>query len=257
VIDSAGGMKVLAGGDITVDGGGNIIITPETASSGIVFNMGTGSDATLFEANPLGNNFSIRPNADGIGNLVVGQTSAPLDARWANIVIKSKESQDFYSYYDADHYSRIQMASGAASGYMALAVKDGSTHLRTIKFDADPTFGVFRPEPSQTTNLGDSTYLWNQGWFGDYLIAYGGIHVGGSSDPGTDNLIVDGATAITGAFGCNAAIPQTEYSSGGALNYSYVSTDGAYGFKDHATKMEVVDLLVAIRAALVANGIMS
>jgi hypothetical protein len=32
----------------------------------------------------------------------------------------------------------------------------------------------------------------------DYLVAMGGVHVGGTSDPGTDNLIVDGDLTVSG-----------------------------------------------------------
>ena len=34
----------------------------------------------------------------------------------------------------------------------------------------------------------------------DYMYALGGLHVGGSGDPGTDNLRVDGTAAIGGNF---------------------------------------------------------
>ena len=40
----------------------------------------------------------------------------------------------------------------------------------------------------------------------DYLLALGGIHVGGTSDPGTDNLIVDGTTLATGKITSTAGI---------------------------------------------------
>lgn len=39
-------------------------------------------------------------------------------------------------------------------------------------------------------------YVTGQTYVSDYLRADGGIHVGGSSDPGTDNLIVDGKVGI-------------------------------------------------------------
>ena len=37
----------------------------------------------------------------------------------------------------------------------------------------------------------------------DYITALGGIHIGGASDPGTDNLIVDGLTTLTGNLDAN------------------------------------------------------
>lgn len=60
--------------------------------------------------------------------------------------------------------------------------------------------------------------------------------------------------AVTGAFGCNAAAVQTAFASGGALN-AYVT--GAFGLDSDANMNAMFDLVVAVRAALVANGIMS
>ena len=70
----------------------------------------------------------------------------------------------------------------------------------------------------------------------------------------TDNVGVGGTLAVTGGFGCNAAAVQTAYASGGALN-SY--TTGAYGLNSDANMSALHAMVVAIRAALVANGIMS
>ncbi len=82
----------------------------------------------------------------------------------------------------------------------------------------------------------------------------GGLHVGGDSDAGDNNLLVDGTGVITGGFGCNSKTAQTAYASGGALS-AYVT--GAYGYDTAAHAQEIHTLLVNIRAALVANGIMS
>lgn len=86
------------------------------------------------------------------------------------------------------------------------------------------------------------------------LLALVGCHVGGTSDPGDNNLLVDGTGTITGAFGCNGATAQTAYASGGAL--AAYST-GDFGFDTEAHASALYAMVVAIRAALVANGIMS
>lgn len=70
----------------------------------------------------------------------------------------------------------------------------------------------------------------------------------------TGNTVVAGTGTITGAFGCNAATAQTAYASGGALA-SYVT--GAFGLDSDAHMQAMFDLVVKLRAALVANGIMS
>jgi hypothetical protein len=86
------------------------------------------------------------------------------------------------------------------------------------------------------------------------LCINGGLHVGGDSDAGDNNLLVDGTGTITGGFGCNAATAQTAYASGGALA-GYVT--GAFGLDSDAHMQGLFDLVTKIRAALVANGIMS
>jgi len=83
---------------------------------------------------------------------------------------------------------------------------------------------------------------------GKHVVINNGLHVGGTSDPGDNNLIVDGA------FGCNAAAAQTAYASGGALA-AYAT--GAYGLNSDVNMSALHALVVKMRAALVANGIMS
>lgn len=59
---------------------------------------------------------------------------------------------------------------------------------------------------------------------------------------------------VTKGFGCNGSAPQTAVASGGTLN-PYAA--GTNGFDTAANAQAIHDLLVNIRAALVANGIMS
>ena len=66
---------------------------------------------------------------------------------------------------------------------------------------------------------------------------------------------ITGGTIAIGAFGANGTSPQTAYASGGAVA-STPSTLVAYGYTQ--TQADgIVTLLNNIRAALVANGIMS
>lgn len=86
------------------------------------------------------------------------------------------------------------------------------------------------------------------------LCINGGLHVGGDSDAGDNNLLVDGTGTITGGFGCNAKTAQTSYASGGALAAYAAGTNGL----DSGANMSALHaMVVSIRAALVANGIMS
>ncbi|MFA6165382.1 MAG: hypothetical protein WC700_02115 [Gemmatimonadaceae bacterium] len=79
---------------------------------------------------------------------------------------------------------------------------------------------------------------------------------------GTDALTINAAQAATfaaaltvvGSFGCNTKAAQTAYASGGALA-AYGA--GANGFDSGANAAALHAMVVSIRAALVANGIMS
>ena len=91
------------------------------------------------------------------------------------------------------------------------------------------------------------------------LVATGTLDVTGAATLAS-TLAVTGAVTVactltvTGAFGCNAASAQTAVASGGALS-AYVT--GAFGLNSDANAEAMFDLVVAMRAALVANGIMS
>jgi len=63
-----------------------------------------------------------------------------------------------------------------------------------------------------------------------------------------------GTLAVTGGFGCNGQAAQTAYASGGAL-VAYAT--GAFGLDSDANMSALHALVVAMRAALVADGIMS
>ena len=51
------------------------------------------------------------------------------------------------------------------------------------------TYGIYTP---------NNLYVGTNVQVNDYLVALGGIHVGGTSDPGTDNLVVDGDVSVGG-----------------------------------------------------------
>jgi hypothetical protein len=70
---------------------------------------------------------------------------------------------------------------------------------------------------------------------------------------GADILTTDDSLQVALGFGCNSKTPQTAYASGGAVTTSA----GAYGFASDAERSNLTALVTNIRAALVANGIMS
>lgn len=143
--------------------------------------------------------------------------------------------------------------------------------------------GDIIPTIDDTYNIGSATKEWKNLYIDgiatiDSLIAdTADINAGtidntaiGASTPAAGNFStvnIDGGTidgtaignSATGAckvaaFGCNAAAVQTSYASGGALA-GYVT--GAFGLDSDAHMTALYDLVVKIRAALVANGIMS
>lgn len=62
---------------------------------------------------------------------------------------------------------------------------------------------------------------------------------------------------VTETFGCNGATPQTAYVSGGEKSGTPTSGLLAYGFVSEAEMNDFITMCKNIRAALVANGIMS
>lgn len=68
---------------------------------------------------------------------------------------------------------------------------------------------------------------------------------------------VTGAMTVTTGFGCNAAAPQVAAASGGAVVATAATNVSPFGFATAAQADGIRVLLNNIRAALVANGIMS
>ena len=60
---------------------------------------------------------------------------------------------------------------------------------------------------------------------GNYITALGGIHVGGTSDPGTDNLVVDGNVTTGGSYTYSSA--RTRYMTIGAVEFRYTGRDAS------------------------------
>lgn len=71
------------------------------------------------------------------------------------------------------------------------------------------------------------------------------------------NTSVTGAATVSGAFGCNGASAKTSHASGGAVSSTAATNAAPYGYTTAAQADGIVTLLNNIRAALVANGIMS
>jgi hypothetical protein len=96
-----------------------------------------------------------------------------------------------------------------------------------------------------TFSVGDTTLT-------DVLHISGGGNVGIGMSP-TYTLDITGNLRCSTGFGCNSKTPQTAYASGGDITPGA----GAFGADSAVNFAAMVTLVKNMRAALVANGIMS
>lgn len=92
---------------------------------------------------------------------------------------------------------------------------------------------------------------------GRYRIYDGTSSVERFSVSQSGNTSVTGSATVSGAFGCNGASAKTSHASGGAVSSTAATNAAPYGYTTAAQADGIVTLLNNIRAALVANGIMS
>lgn len=129
--------------------------------------------------------------------------------------------------------------------------------------------GYNTPSAANSNSDGDKTVLYNAATLklamgiesGALWFQAGGSGTSGHKWYGTTggntlqmSLNASSALTVVGAFGCNGATARTAAASGGALN-AYGA--GANGLDSGANMSALHALVVAMRAALVANGIMS
>lgn len=73
----------------------------------------------------------------------------------------------------------------------------------------------------------------------------------------TQSVTFSGSIDGNGAFGCNGATPQTSATAGAAVATTASTQTTPYGYTTQAQADDIVTRLNEIRAALVANGIMT
>jgi hypothetical protein len=128
-------------------------------------------------------------------------------------------------------------------------IADGSTPLETA---------------TQCTYLGAYIRASADARANEIVVGYGAIGAGSNTATlGNTSItftvlrgaVAAGSSLVTsGGFGCNTKTAQAAYASGGAL--AAYST-GAFGLDSDAHMSSLHAMVVSIRAALVANGIMS
>lgn len=144
--------------------------------------------------------------------------------------------------------------SNAGSDLNIIAYNDAGSAIGTALTIARSTMAAAFAGILSTTDATDATSATAAA-----LKSAGGIAaVKGQWIGGTSRLVgavqMDSTLTVTGAFGCNGQAAQTAYASGGALA-GYAT--GAFGLDSDANMSALHALVVAMRAVLVANGIMS
>jgi hypothetical protein len=158
---AAGKFTTLeATGAVTV-GGTAIQLGPNSASTSTVVDLGGGSSypSTLNAAH-----WSSFAGANG-GAGIVG----------SNVYFTTSGAA-------AQHYTH------ASLGYAGIGFLSGTTTV----------YGATGATTANSSLTGLATIDPSKAAFGGYLTTVGGVHVGGTSDPGTDNLLVDGTGTFTG-----------------------------------------------------------
>lgn len=185
---------------------------------------------------------------------VVTLTAQPiLSSLTASQAVFTDASKGLVSVATTGTGNVVRAGSPTITGTAIIAGITYSTALGSLTAYATP--GAFTQTlSSQFASTVSGATLMGYGTTGDVTL---------KNRAGTDALIVTsntvnvqlkGTATVTGAFGCNAAAAQTAYASGGALN-AYVT--GAFGLDSDANMSALHALVVKIRAALVADGIMS
>jgi len=173
---------------------------------------------------------------------------------------------------------RIATSYTATGGLFCDGVRVATTltmnaaNTQASHLSVGPGATIITPGTGITVALASSVYLVNPSVTvngADTVTAAATLYIKDPPTAGSSNyaLWVDGGIArldgdvdargtltVTGGFGCNSKTAQTAYASGGALA-AYAA--GANGLSSGAEMSALHALVVKLRAALVANGIMS
>lgn len=142
----------------------------------------------------------------------------------------------------------------------AIKIAPGTTGSKFLYFGSTPgdnASGItFYEASNSTTNWEVGTNITVSGAYQFIPSTTGGgtTYTTSVCDIATTGVTITGTHTVSGGFGCNTKAAQTAYASGGALN-AYGA--GVNGFDTSGNASALHAMVVAIRAALVANGIMS
>lgn len=157
--------------------------------------------------------------------------------------------------------SSATISGGAINNTTIGATTAATGRFTTAKFGGTTTYNPFVLAVGPGSNVGWTNaadtgvgpYMSSDGSY--WRVFTGGLERLKITSGGTGTLT--GTLAISGAFSCNGAAAQTAYASGGAVSSTASTNTTPYGYTTAAQADGIVTLLNKIRAALVANGIMS
>jgi len=89
----------------------------------------------------------------------------------------------------------------------------------------------------------------------DYILAMGGIHIGGSSDPGTDNLRVDGTVQIDGNVGIGRTPTAEKLWVDNGITYGAYTTSGWQHSSDKRLKKNIKPIQSSLSKILALQGV--
>jgi hypothetical protein len=176
---------VLASDGCAYAGGGNVGLS----SDGIYIVAGAGGIASYNKLR------FVDGEDNGVGYLTArygGEGAAA--TTFAMYLVAYEDDTD----YDEGSIIITAYSGGGTNAYVALTAKDGgtktlTTDVGTATFGTDVRVGSGLYVGSTGTNPAAGTITAT-----DYIVALGGLHVGGTADPGTDNLLVDGYCQVSG-----------------------------------------------------------
>jgi hypothetical protein len=179
-INAAGALEIQAGGNIKGLGGTDIELTPSDASPSLIewtdkYYLGAGAT----EANGL----CIYPHTANTGGFRIG--ALPTDGstkQFASFDSNCLNVTTLQCYKDANEYAYVQILSNLFNSAVDLYAEEGASSCKLL---VDGVTG--------------KAYVTGILSVSDYGAFSGGVHVGGTSDPGTDQLLVDGVSAFNGA----------------------------------------------------------
>jgi len=185
-ISSAGvvGITVKSGGHITLERGGDIVLTPHASSPAeIVFgNIHFGSVNV--------NTLEIWHDDSESGYFYIGYDPAGGTPTWSylkSIIFRVHTEIEFLVFGDVNNWGKILIQN---DGDIFISAQNGGDAVQGVQLAADDA--AFYPVTTDITDLGNTTHKWKTLWVKNFAVVYGGIHIGSSADPGTDNLRVDG-----------------------------------------------------------------